>query len=71
MTDLCPHEETEPVTLPFTGETVAHVCAACFASLPANWDCPDCEKVDLSVAESATPERIIARPCARHEGGGR
>lgn len=70
MSELCPHEETEPVTLPFTGETVAHVCTACFASLPANWDCPDCEKFELTTFESATSERIIGRPCPRHETGG-
>jgi hypothetical protein len=36
MSAPCPHPAAEPVTL-LTGETVAAVCAACLARLPAEW----------------------------------
>jgi hypothetical protein len=61
----CRHVSLEPVILP-TGETVARLCADCFAAVPPNWDCEDCQWEDLMNLVSEATYRVQRQPCKVH-----
>lgn len=68
MTDpaTCPHDRTEPVDVRdhTTGGTVtvARICTACLAQLPAAWGCTDCYWTEARAICEPAPQRILARP---------
>ena len=74
MTTPCSHPDVVPVEVRnrTTGavEVVAHVCTSCFAQLPANWGCTDCEWTPaprrLCDPLNETP-LVLARPCPTHQ----
>lgn len=72
MTDprACPHETSEPVDVRTraTGavETVARICTACLAQLPAAWGCTRCEWAEERRLCDIQPTRTLTRPCQEH-----
>lgn len=66
VTDLCPHDEVEPVKL-CTGEVVATVCVRCLGRLPAAWGCNDCSYAEVGAHGSPTVTRVMSDLCSRHQ----
>lgn len=63
----CRHDRTVAVDLVVTGEVVAALCEDCLTRLPASWGCEECEYIEDRRICSATPSRVMGRPCERHE----
>lgn len=49
------------------GDLTAYLCVACDSQLPLNWDCRDCQWVEVTRLRSPHPEFALGRPCHRHK----
>lgn len=63
-----PHtgHQVEPVTL-LSGELVCYLCVDCdYERLPTNYMCQECNWVEVTMLEDASPQYVLGYPCARH-----
>lgn len=66
MVANCPHIKSE-VVIPH-GDTlvVARICTSCFAALPANWGCQECEWMEEYEFGQLEPITIVCTYCDDH-----
>jgi hypothetical protein len=52
----------------YLGEPLAYLCATCDEQLPLNYDCGDCDWIEVTRLCDADPTYIAGRTCSRHGG---